>query len=152
MPEQQQSKLMIDTCLALLVQHKTIHAVSVVMTLIAVLLLLVFVLFNTQAYLWFAMLAAVLVLGIAQIYYAIRIGFDVLLLQQLVAATQPISMGLALLDNALRQLGLLAPAKAGREIEQRIAGSLRLFKIQTLLCLMQFIIIVSGVFLLLVSA
>jgi hypothetical protein len=60
--------------------------------------------------------------GIVQTYFAIRVGFDAALFDRLRQ-----TMDLAALDAALVQLGLLPAAKAGRPLDQRVAGAQRLF-------------------------
>ena len=89
-------------------------------------------------------LAATLVLailaGIAQIYFAIRVGFDAALFDQL---RQPAAVDLAALDAALVQLGLL-PAGSGRPLEQRIVGAQRLFYRQGMALLTQVAILLCA--------
>jgi hypothetical protein len=90
-------------------------------------------------------LAATLVLailaGIAQIYFAIRVGFDAALFDQL---RQPAAVDLAALDAALVQLGLLPAGKSGRPLEQRIVGAQRLFYRQGMALLTQVAILLCA--------
>jgi len=68
--------------------------------------------------------------GLAETYFAIRVGFDAALFHQLVGASE--GPDLAGTDAALLRLGLLPPTKQGRPAEARVAGVTRLFRWQIL--------------------
>jgi hypothetical protein len=64
--------------------------------------------------------------GIAQLYLAIRVGFDAALFGGLTGETAD----LAAFDRAMARLGLMPEAKAGRPLGSRIAGASRLMALQ----------------------
>ena len=90
-------------------------------------------------------LAATLLLavlaGIAQIYFAVRVGFDAALFDRL---RQSATVDLAALDVALVQLGLLPTDKTGRPLAQRIIGAQRLFYRQGMALLIQVAILLCA--------
>ena len=65
--------------------------------------------------------------GVAQLYFGLRVGFDAALFRGLADATVIGAPELAKLDAALTTMGLLPAGKAGRPLEQRVAGACRLF-------------------------
>jgi hypothetical protein len=80
--------------------------------------------------------------GIAEIYLAVRVGFDAALFRQL--AVDPGGPDLATLDGALVQLGLLPPIKAGRPAPARVAGAQRLLRRQAMLVIVQASLVLVG--------
>lgn len=85
-----------------------------------------------------AMLLLAVLAGIAQTYFAIRVGFDAALFDRL---RQSATVDLAALDAALVQLGLLPTDKTGRPIALRITGAQRLFYRQGMALLIQIAIL-----------
>ena len=71
-----------------------------------------------------ASLGLAAVCGLAELYLAIRVGFDAVLFERLAAATD--GLDLTGLDRALSLLGLVPPGKTGRPMAERIAGARRL--------------------------
>ena len=81
-----------------------------------------------------ALAIAVLFAGVAELYFAVRVGFDAALFHHLASAASPGEAVFTATDAALAQLGLLPAAKAGRSVEARAAGAKRLFALQILAC------------------
>lgn len=80
--------------------------------------------------------------GLAELYFSIRVGLDAALFRQL-AAVAPTPDWVAF-DAALLRLLLLPPAKAGRPPEARIAGARRLLHAQAIALIMQAGLFVAG--------
>ncbi len=113
----------------LLEQGKRIDRISRAVTLIAVAgMLLVASLPALSARGAAAPLALVVLLGLGQAFYALRVDFDARLFAALGSGSPPGTLGR--LDAALIGLGLLPQAKAGRALEPRLAGATRLMRWQ----------------------
>ena|SRR5262245_59698543 len=80
--------------------------------------------------------------GLVEAYLAIRVGFDAGLLRALTAETDALDP--AKLDTALVSMRLIPAAKAGRPIEQRVAGACRLFYRQAAAVASQLILFLLG--------
>ncbi len=116
----------------LLEQGKRIDRISRAVTLIAVAgMLLVASLPALSARGAAAPLALVVLLGLGQAFYALRVDFDARLFAALGSGSPPETLGR--LDVALIGLGLLPQAKAGRALEPRLAGAMRLMRWQAAL-------------------
>ena len=87
-------------------------------------------------------LALVVLLGLAELYFAIRVGFDAALFRRLAAA--PEGFDRARLDRALSRLGLMPEAKTGRPIIERIAGARRLLAWQGMTLVAQILLALFG--------
>jgi hypothetical protein len=87
-------------------------------------------------------LALVVLLGLIELYLAIRVGFDAALFRRLAAA--PEGFDRARLDRALSRLGLMPEAKAGRPIIERIAGARRLLAWQGMTLFAQILLVLIG--------
>jgi hypothetical protein len=93
---------------------------------------------------WILIESAVLVTlaGLAEMYFAIRVGFDAALFNQV--ANAPEAPDFASADAALMQLGLLPTTKHRRPAGVRIAGARRLFGLQTLFLAVQVLSVLAG--------
>jgi hypothetical protein len=80
--------------------------------------------------------------GLAETYFAIRVGFDAALFSQ--AANAPETPDFAGADAALTQLGLLPATKQRRPAGARIAGARRLFGLQILFLVAQVVSVLAG--------
>ena len=106
---------------ALLQQGRTIDALSRQLTAVALLLLIAASAFGVASPALVSTLGLATLAGLAQTYYAVRVGFDAALFDRLGA------QNISALDAALAGLGLLPASKSGRPLEQRITGAQRLF-------------------------
>jgi hypothetical protein len=88
----------------------------------------------------FAMLVALS--GLAETYFAIRVGFDAALFHQLAGA--PGTPDFAGIDAALVRLGLLPAATLDRPAEARVAGARRLLGFQILALVVQVLSVLIG--------
>jgi hypothetical protein len=124
---------------ALLIQGRTLDCLSRLLTAGALFGLLIHAVDNDAdpVLVTVALLIAALA-GLAQTYYAVRVGFDAALFGQLGKTTD-----LAALDSALQRLGLLPVDKAGRPLETRIAGARALFRTQTAMLLVQIAVVLG---------
>jgi hypothetical protein len=84
----------------------------------------------------------VALLGLGEIYLAIRVGFDAALFRQLASSRNGFDLGR--LDRTLARLELLPEAKAGRAMDERIAGARGLLRWQGLLLAAQAVLILTG--------
>lgn len=82
---------------------------------------------------------AAVVAGLAQTYFAIRVGFDAALFHRLADTGD-----FAAADAALVRLGLLPAAMSGRPAEARVAGARRLFLLQVLALAVQVLCVLAG--------
>src|SRR3954447_26224039 len=87
-------------------------------------------------------LVLVVLLGLVQLYFAIRVGFDAALFHRLAAA--PEGFDRARLHRALLRLGLMPEARAGRPIDERIAGARRLHAWQGMTLAAQVLLVLVG--------
>jgi hypothetical protein len=89
-----------------------------------------------------ALLATSVLTGVAELYLAVRVGFDAALFRRL--ADTPAAVDFAKLDGALTTLGILAPGKTARTLAQRTSGALRLFRCQASLAAAQTLLFLAG--------
>jgi len=115
---------MLESASALLQQGQIIDRLSQLLTVAALVLLIGASAFGVASPALAVALALAVLAGIAETYYAIRVGFDAALFCRLRA---PATMDLAALDVALVGLGMLPASRSGRPLEQRITGAQRLF-------------------------
>jgi hypothetical protein len=82
--------------------------------------------------------------GLAELYLAARVGFDLALFRQLLENAGFDASDLAGLDSALSRLGLIPTAKVGRPLDQRALGACRLLYAQAVSLALQVAFIVAG--------
>ena len=87
-------------------------------------------------------LALIVLLGLVELYLAIRVRFDAALFRRLAAA--PDGFDCARLDRALSRLGLMPEARTGRPIIERVAGARRLLMWQGVTLAAQLLLILVG--------
>lgn len=109
---------------ALLDQGRRVDSLSRAITVAALIGLLLAPTIPGWPPLLLAMLAPAAVLGLVEVYLAVRVGFDAALFHRLAAAPEMFDPGR--LDRALSRLGLVPPDKIGRPMAGRIAGARRL--------------------------
>lgn len=84
--------------------------------------------------LWFSCFGlALLMLGVMQKYWALRVALDADLLQQIADNAQSVKDSFQALDQALTALKLQPAAKAGRPWSERSGGALGLLRLQAAL-------------------
>jgi hypothetical protein len=128
---------------ALLDQGRTLDRVSRPLTAAALIGLLIYPAIAGRPP-WALVGSAILVAlaGLAEAYFAIRVGFDAALFHQLASAPEPPDF--AGTDAALMRLGLLPAAKRGRPAEARVAGTRRLLGFQILAVVAQVLSVLAG--------
>jgi hypothetical protein len=127
---------------ALLDQGKRIDWISRALIVTALAALAAFGVFDVNKPGTAVLLASSALIGVAELYLAIRVGFDAALFRRM--ADAPEAPDFAKLDGALTMLGLLAAGKAGRPLGQRTSGTCRLFRYQTGLAAAQIILFLVG--------
>src|SRR6058998_3658873 len=116
---------------ALLDQGRTIDRLSRPLTAAALIGMLVYPAMTTPVPWMLAGVAMFVALfGLTEAYFAIRVGYDAALFDQLASA--PEAPDLAGIDAALTRLGLLPGMKHGRSAEARVVGARRLLGFQIL--------------------
>jgi hypothetical protein len=80
--------------------------------------------------------------GLGELFFAVRVGFDAALFRRLVNEPEPAD--LSALDNALDSLGLSAPNKAGRPIQQRAIAACRLLRKQAASSALQALLLLAA--------
>jgi hypothetical protein len=108
----------------------------------AVVLLLLPSVLGPSSVLLTTILALVVLLGFAELYFAIRVGFDAALFHRWGAV--PEGFDCARLDHALLRLGLMPEAKTGRPMAERIAGARRLLAWQGVTLAAQVLLVLVG--------
>ncbi|MDH0621683.1 hypothetical protein N5E31_17125 [Pseudomonas chengduensis] len=89
--------------------------------------------------------AALLIAGLAEKYWALRVALDAELFQRLAEAGEQLDSQTHALDQALQNLGLQNAQQAGRSWSLRSQGALGLLRKQAL-CLLLQIVVVLGFF------
>jgi hypothetical protein len=87
-------------------------------------------------------LALIVLLGLVELYLAIRVGFDAALFRRLAVA--PDGFDCARLDRALSRLGLMPEARTGRPMIERVAGARRLLAWQGRTLAAQILLVLVG--------
>ena len=120
----------IQTCVSLLSQHKKIHTLSLAITLLAT--ACIFYLIVCEAVLSFdiSILILILILGMAEILYSVRISFDCALWNRVLDRAPHLDFALDTMDQSLFSIGLIKKNKMNRDLASRITGCTRLFKRQ----------------------
>jgi len=134
-------RVMIASCIGLLEQYKTAANLSLIVSGSAIILLLLGGVVKLIDSYWFFALSAVIALGVAQTIYAIRVGFDIKLLEQVMRFEGDTDSALSAMDQSLIRLGLIVSAKAGRPLAQRLLSCVGLFKRQLGLCMAQLAVV-----------
>lgn len=93
--------------------------------------------------------AALLIAGLAEKYWALRVALDAKLFQRLAEAGEQLDSQTHALDQALQNLGLQNAQQTGRSWSLRSQGALDLLRKQALCLLLQIIIVVLGFFIVL---
>lgn len=122
---------------------KTLDRASSALSLLAMVIglgpLLGFMALSTGA----AVCIALLVCGLVQKYYALRVALDAELFRTLAAAPEQLDRRTAELDQALSSLG--RQGKPARSWEQRSHGALRLLRMQALWLVLQLLVALAAI-------
>jgi hypothetical protein len=89
---------------------------------------------------WLAVGAAIVVLGALEFWLAGHVAFDAELFQAIAAKGGDLEG----FDCAMQALGLMPSHKAGRSIDARVRGAMRLFRLQGLALLAQIAVLLAG--------
>jgi hypothetical protein len=136
---------MLAAAASLLDQARVLDRLSRAITVAALVLLLLVAVVPGSPTAWaFVVPALVVLLGLAETYCAMRVGFDAALFRRLAAHAGEGAPDLAGLDAALVGLGLLPQAKAGRPVPDRIAGARRLLSRQAATLGVQVLAVLAG--------
>jgi hypothetical protein len=127
---------------ALLERGRLVNRVSGAVTVVAITILLVP--FWSMSPVRLTTAAGVALAGLAQLYYAVRVAFDEALFRRLAAETGEAAPGLAAFDAAVVELGLMPDGLTARPAAARVAGALRLLKLQALWLALQAIVAILG--------
>ena len=90
--------------------------------------------------------AALLITGLVEKYWALRVALDAELFQRLAEAGEQLDSQTHALDQALQNLGLQNAEQGGRTWSLRAQGALGLLRKQALCLLLQIVIVVLGIF------
>lgn len=102
---------------------------------------------GVQASLGLALICtSLLIAGLAEKYWALRVALDAELFQRLAEAGEQLEQQTHALDQALQNLGLQNAQQAGRSWSLRCQGALSLLRKQALCLLLQVVIVVFGFF------
>ncbi|MBG0844904.1 hypothetical protein H3222_06775 [Pseudomonas chengduensis] len=93
--------------------------------------------------------AALLIAGLAEKYWALRVALDAKLFQRLAEAGEQLDSQTHALDQALQNLGLQNAQQTGRSWSLRSQSALDLLRKQALCLLLQIVIVVLGFFIVL---
>lgn len=137
---------LLATTAALLDQGRRIDRLSRAMSVTALVSLLALGVTGAGSAASVAMLVVSVVIGVIELFFAMRVGFDAALFHRLAAATG--APDIVNLDGALATLGLASPERAGRSIEQRTVGACRLLYRQGALAVLQLVVLLAAALLL----
>ena len=137
--------MMLNVCIYLLTQHMKIHVLSLGTTLAAVLVLLIQSVSGELSPYWLVTLAGIIIAGLLEHVYAVRVGLDVLLLKHLQQEGLDIDTVIADIDASLVALRLRRSARFDTGLAQRLPGCLGLLKIQAGLTFLQFVMMFAAV-------
>ncbi|MDM8348986.1 hypothetical protein P8H27_08730 [Pseudomonas sp. sp1636] len=136
------TEMQLQLMASLLRRGRTLDWLSAGLTLLALLIGLA-PLLNTAAHPLSALLCALLViLGLIEKYWAVRVALDAELFQHLGDSVAQLHGRTLDLDRALGQLGLQPANQAARAWDQRCRGALRLLRMQAVWLLAQLLLAV----------
>lgn len=138
-----QTRSLLFCSAALLDQGRIVDRLSRPLTAAALIGLLVYpAILGRPAWVLIGFAGLVVLAGVAETYFAIRVGFDAALFRLL--ASGPDVPDFAGTDAALTRLGLLPATKVGRPAEARVDGARRLFEFQILAVVAQVLSVLAG--------
>ena len=92
------------------------------------------------------LVTAVVALGLAALYFAVRVGLDRRLMQRFAAQADAGRLDLAALDAGLTLAGLRPAAASTRSLDDRIGGAKRLLRNQAIATAAQLLVLTGDVF------
>ncbi len=136
--------MQLKLCAIFLSQHTKINNFSQLLSSLAAIGLLVMAATNKVSLAFILALLVVILLGIYETILAIRVGFDVEILNQLSLKEQVSSEDLEFLDRSLVDIGLVKKLDGNpttRDLNTRLQACLKLFKYQALMLIVQLAIL-----------
>lgn len=131
---------------ALLRRGRSLDHVSSALSLVAVLFGLAPWLGAPASLILALVCAALLIAGLAEKYWALRVALDAELFQRLAESGEQLDSQTHALDQALQKLGLQNAQQNNRAWSHRCQGALGLLRKQALCLLLQIVIVVFGFF------
>ncbi|TXL72072.1 hypothetical protein FHP25_26975 [Vineibacter terrae] len=129
----------------LLSQGATVHRLSAALTVASVLALPSLALLHPRPLPALATATLAVVIGLAELWLALRVAFDARIFEQLARGEAGGSMTTASFDGAMGALGLMPADKAGRPVAARVRGAMGLLRRQATMAVAQLVVIgVSG--------
>ncbi len=125
----------------LLSQGAMVHRLSVALTVASVLALPILALLHPRPLPALATATLAAVIGLAELWLALRVAFDARLFEQLAQGEAGGGMTTPTFDGAMGALGLMPADKAGRPITARVQGAMGLLRRQAAMALAQVAVI-----------
>ncbi len=135
----------INCCADLLEQHRKIHFVSAGLTLSVSVLVLTLAALSLLSPMLLISMFVIIILGILETIYAVRVGFDARLLGKLSESSDQLEDQLDVLDTALKHLRLLPAEKPRANLDERLLGCIGLFRVQSIMSSLQFLSLLLAV-------
>ena len=135
------ARALLASAAAWLDQGRRVDRLSRLLTVTALLALVAIAVLGAPKLMVVALLGLSVLAGAAELYLAVRVGFDAALFRRLAEAG---TLELANLDAALTTMGLLPAGKAGRPLEARVAGACSLLYQQAGSLLLQIALFLLG--------
>ncbi|WP_394235901.1 hypothetical protein [Pseudomonas anguilliseptica] len=136
------TEMQLLTVASLLRRGRALDQLSSVLSLVALLIGLAPLLGIQAQPLTALFCALLLILGLGQKYWALRVALDAELFQQLASRVDQLAVHTAELDQTLAQLKLQSAKPSARSWEERSLGALRLLRQQVLWLLAQLLLAV----------
>jgi hypothetical protein len=127
----------------LLVHGATVNRLSLALTASAVLAFFAEALLQPHRIAMALTMLAVLA-GLAQLWFALRVGFDARAFRRLAGDDALDGLSLSAFDGAMGSLGLMPAEKERRPIAERVRGAMRLLGRQFAFLLLQVVLLVAG--------
>ncbi len=128
-------------CAALLEQGRKLHALSLMLTGIALFMLVTVHPLRSPHHI---VVGSVILLGVVALYFASRVGLDQRLMRRLATQADDGQLDLGDFDAGLTLAGLRAAAATTRPLGYRIAGATRLLRNQAIATAAQFFALFVG--------
>ena len=131
-PEQTSSATHASITAGVLRHGKMLHHISLLITFLIVAQVMLSRIFEKRVpHPW--LLAVVVLSGVLEFWFAARVALDADLFETIASEKSDLKQ----FDEAMARLGMAKPEKAGRTVDERATGALRLFKRQGLFLAIQ---------------